>query len=108
LTPEQRLVASVKREAYAELRDQLSKRISDLDSALNAPEPKPIQSMEEHLEALQGFATAKSGKCDFLKNGPYDLVAAVRSSKDGVRTAKYHFSASATEPTLFRFRRNSS
>lgn len=62
--------------------------------------------LEADLEGLP-WKEAASKKCDYVREAPADLVAAVRKSKDGIRGATHHFTAAKDEPTLFRFRRSS-
>lgn len=61
-------------------------------------------ALEASLEGLT-WVQASSKKCDFVKDPPADLIAAVRASKDGVKGARHHFTAHATDPVLFRFGR---
>jgi hypothetical protein len=60
--------------------------------------------LEVGLEGLP-WKEATSKKCDYVRDAPPDLVEAVRKSKGGVKGASHHFTASSTEPTLFRFMR---
>ena len=61
----------------------------------------------ELIAKLEGlpWVAARSGKCDYVKNAPLELVEAVRATKGGIKGDSYHFTASTTEPTLFRFAR---
>jgi hypothetical protein len=83
-------------EAQAEV---LRRRAAELRSLLTTEE-----GMVSKLEALP-WVPARSGKCDYVRDAPLELVEAVRGSKGGVRGDVHHFTASATEPTLFRFAR---
>jgi hypothetical protein len=86
--------------AYLEAQaEALRKRGAELRSLLTTEE-----GMVSKLEALP-WVPARSGKCDYVKDAPPQLVEAVRGSKGGVRGDVHHFTASATEPTLFRFAR---
>jgi hypothetical protein len=86
--------------AYLEsLAETLRKRANELRSLLTTEE-----GVVGKLEAL-AWVPARSGKCDYVKDAPAELVAAVRTVKGGIRGDRYHYTASSTEPTLFRFRR---
>ena len=78
-------------------------------SAERSPEPEEWPTLDAPgLEAgLEGLAwvPAASGKCDFVKDPPADLLAAVRGSKDGVKGERHHFVAHATDAVLFRYER---
>jgi hypothetical protein len=79
--------------------EELRRRAAELRSLLTTEE-----GMVGKLEAL-AWVPARSGKCDYTKSAPPELVAAVRTVKGGIRGDRYHYTASSTEPTLFRFRR---
>jgi hypothetical protein len=79
--------------------ESLRRRAAELRSLLTTEE-----GMVGKLEAL-AWVPARSGKCDYTKSAPPELVAAVRTVKGGIRGDRYHYTASSTEPTLFRFRR---
>jgi hypothetical protein len=49
---------------------------------------------------------AASKKSDYWRDAPDDLVNAVRSVKGGIKGDEFHYTASLTEPTLFRFKRD--
>ncbi|HEV2225700.1 MAG TPA: hypothetical protein VGR56_02715 [Nitrososphaerales archaeon] len=88
--------------------DELIRRAKDLhDTARRiAREEKTSHiDLEGQLERLK-WTPALSGKCDYSREAPAELVEVVRSSRDGVRGTAHHFTASKTEPTLFRFKRN--
>jgi hypothetical protein len=85
-------------EAQAEV---LRRRAAELRDLLKDGRDEGVVAQ---LEALPWVA-ARSGKCDYVKDAPLQLVEAVRASKGGVRGDVHHFTASATEPTLFRFAR---
>jgi hypothetical protein len=86
--------------AYLEAQaEALRRRAAELRSLLTTEE-----GMVSKLEALP-WIPAKSGRCDYTKSAPPELVAAVRASKGGIKGDLHHFTASATEPTLFRFPR---
>lgn len=108
VTAAERLQAQARLELLEALIADLSKRRDDLIGALQAPAAAPLPSVSSALEAsLEGLSwtAAKSGKCDFTKNAPSDLVAAVRTSKNGFQGAKLHFTADNAELTLFMFAR---
>jgi hypothetical protein len=81
--------------------EELRRRAAELRDLLKDGRDEGLISK---LEALPWVA-AKSGKCDFLRDAPAELVAAIRSSKNGIRGPDRHYTASSTEPTLFRFPR---
>lgn len=70
----------------------------------NARQLDQAARLESKLEA-QKWITAKSGKCDYLKNPPADLVAAV-DEKEGFKGTKHHFTRTKDGMTLFRFARS--
>lgn len=61
--------------------------------------------LEKKLEG-GAWREAASKKCDYWKDAPADLVAAVRKEKGGVKGNTHHFTAAADGPTLFRFGRS--
>ena len=68
--------------------------------------PTPAEMTDEQkLESLK-WTAAKSGKCDFSKDAPGELVSSVRAAKE-IKTATHRFTASTTNATLFRFKRSS-
>jgi hypothetical protein len=79
--------------------EELRRRAAELRSLLTTEE-----GIVGKLEAL-AWVPARSGKCDYTKSAPPELVEAVRGTRGGVRGSSYHYSASMTEPTLFRFPR---
>lgn len=82
-----------------------SSRVGELREALAAAkslEPA-AHTLEARLEVLP-WNEAASGKCDYVRNAPGDLVEAVRASKY-VNGASHNFTASPTEASLFRFKR---
>lgn len=87
-------------------------RIKELTEALEIAksagsvvrETDEATKLEVDLEGLP-WKEAASKKCDYVRDAPTDLVEAVRKSKGGVKGASHHFTASPTEPTLFRFKR---
>jgi hypothetical protein len=88
--------------AYLEsLAETLRKRANELRDLLKDGRDEGLISK---LEALPWVA-AKSGKCDFLRDAPPQLVTAVRASKNGIRGPDHHFTAAADSLTLFRFAR---
>jgi hypothetical protein len=62
------------------------------------------EGLVSKLEVMP-WVPARSGKCDYVRDAPAELVAAVRAVKGGVRGSTHHFTASPTELTLFRFAR---
>ena len=60
--------------------------------------------LETELEHLP-WKEAASTKCNYVRDAPMNLVQAVRSLKGGLKGRAHHFTASMTEPTLFRFKR---
>lgn len=96
-----------------EVEKRAAARVKELTEALNAA--KMAQSvgreadkeayLEKRLEALP-WKAATSGKCDFAKDIPADLVQTVRTSKDGIKGPGYHYTAAKDEPVLFRFKRS--
>jgi hypothetical protein len=62
--------------------------------------------LESQLEALP-WIEAASKKCDFVRDAPADLIDQVRAAKGGIKGKDHHFTASSSEPTLFRFKRGS-
>jgi hypothetical protein len=89
--------------AFREVAEFVQRRMKDLEDIAKT-EPAPATDLEARLEALP-WTEAASKKCFYAKNVPAELVESVRRSKGGVKGARYHFTASATEPTLFRFAR---
>jgi hypothetical protein len=85
-------------EAQAEV---LRRRAAELRDLLKDGRDEGVVAQ---LEALP-WVPARSGKCDYVKDAPPQLVEAVRGSKGGVRGDVHHFTASTTEAVLFRFRR---
>ncbi len=65
-----------------------------------------ITSLEVELESL-AWKEAASKKCDYVKDVPLGLVEKVRSLKGGFKGQNHHFTAYATNQTLFRFKRSS-
>jgi hypothetical protein len=87
--------------AYLESQaEALKRRAAELRDLLKDEQDRVVAQ----LESLS-WIPARSGRCDFLRDAPAELVAAVRSSKHGIRGPDHHFTASTTEPTLFRFAR---
>ena len=68
-----------------------------------APDEKDGE-LETRLE-VGPWKEAASKKCDYWRDAPPDLVDQVRKMKGGVKGKDHHFTASGTEPVLFRFRR---
>ena len=68
-------------------------------------QPDQAARLEKRLEEL-AWVEAASKKCDYVRDGPADLIEAVRKSKGGIKGTAHHFTASTTEPTLFRFKRS--
>ncbi len=60
--------------------------------------------LETELERLP-WKEAASKKCDYVRDAPANLVESVRTAKGGLKGQVHHFTASTTEPTLFRFKR---
>jgi len=85
-----------------------NQRIAAIDDELQNPEaPQTIPiPLDSQLEALPWKAAA-SKKCDYVRAAPVDLVEQVRASRGGIAGKDHHFTASSTEPTLFRFERGS-
>lgn len=87
--------------------ENLSNQLKERARALRAsakPLPTALDLLVGQLEGLS-WATAKSGKCDYARDAPEELVEAVRSAKGGIKGSAHHFTASASELTLFRFKR---
>ena len=61
-----------------------------------------VPTVEDRLEGLS-WKQARSGKCDYAKDAPDDLVTAVRAAKGGLKHGANHYTASTTDTTLFRF-----
>ncbi len=86
------------------------KELTEALTAARAAEAVAKQADEEAgletiLEALS-WITAKSGRCDYVRDAPPALVERVRAKgKDGVKGTLHHFTASSSEPTIFRFKR---
>ena len=80
-----------------------AKELRERPVATWQPHSGPVD-LETKLEALP-WKQATSGKCDYAREVPAELVTAVRSTKGGVKGNEHHFTASATEPTLFRYKR---
>ena len=59
-------------------------------------------TLEVNLEGLS-WKQAKSGKCDFVRDAPLNLIESVRAVKGGFRGEHHRFTASKSEPTFFRF-----
>lgn len=106
ISAEEMFRAKLEREIRLQIIAENQKRIADLGSVLDA---KPLShlSVEDQLEALP-WTAAKSGKCDFAKNCPGELMQAVRADKEGFKGARHHFTAANNEATLFRFPRRTS
>jgi hypothetical protein len=85
-------------EAQAEA---LRKRAAELRGLLRDGQDVELIAQLEGLP----WIPAKSGRCDYTKDAPPQLVEAVRGTRGGVRGDAHHFTASTTEPTLFRFAR---
>jgi hypothetical protein len=101
LTEEEKAIAMLA--AFREVSEFVQRRMKDLEDVAKT-EPAPAPDFEAKLEGLP-WTEAASKKCFYAKNVPAELVESVRRSKGGVKGARYHFTASATEPTLFRFAR---
>jgi hypothetical protein len=89
--------------------DEFVRRAKDLRDTAHTivrEEKAARKDLEARLES-QDWIPAKSGKCDFVRDAPAELVEAVRGARGGVRGTGHHFTASSTEPTLFRFKRSS-
>ena len=83
-------------------------RVKELTEALAVVRLAESTAGESDLEArLEAgpWKEAASRKCDYWRDAPSDLVQAVRQSKGGIKGQTHHFTASTTEPTLFRFKR---
>ena len=69
---------------------------------------RPVQGsaiVEKQLEALP-WIMAQSGRVEYAKDAPADLVLAVKSAKRGIKGAQHHFTAATDgSNTLFRFER---
>jgi hypothetical protein len=88
--------------AYLEAQaEALRKRAAELRELLQDERDTELIA---RLDGLPWVA-ARSGRCDYVRDAPTELVEAVRAVKGGVRGSAHHFTASATEPTLFRFAR---
>jgi hypothetical protein len=85
-------------EAQAEA---LRKRAGELRGLLRDGQDAELVAQ---LEALP-WIPAKSGRCDYTKDAPPQLVEAVRGTRGGVRGDAHHFTAAADSLTLFRFPR---
>ena len=98
--------------AWEEIESYAAGRVKDKREALeaarlaesNAGEVGRAAQIETRLEAGP-WKEATSKKCDYWRDAPSDLVQAVRSTKGGIKGQSHHFTASTTEPTLFRFKR---
>jgi uncharacterized small protein (DUF1192 family) len=88
----------------------LNQRIAALDEEItkssHAAKPNASAEFEMRLEAGP-WKEAASRRCDYWRDAPADLVEKVRAAKGGLKGVTHHFTASTTEPTLFRFRRRS-
>ena len=89
--------------AYLEgMADKLRARAKELREL---KQPDHAAEVETKLEA-GAWKEATSKKCDYWRDAPVDLVETVRKSKGGIKGTVHHFTASTTEPTLFRFKRS--
>ena len=83
-------------------------RVKELSEALAvarlAESTAEESGLEVELERLV-WKEAASKKCDYVRDAPANLVESVRAAKGGVKGQVHHFTASMTEPTLFRFAR---
>ena len=61
------------------------------------------EGVEARLEALR-WVQARSGRCDFAKDAPEDLIAAV-DARTGFKGSAHHFTRAKDGSTLFRFER---
>jgi hypothetical protein len=85
-----------------------NQRIAAIDDELQHLEASQTISsipLESQLESLP-WKEAASKKCDYVRGAPADLIEKVRA-RGGVKGKDHHFTASSTEPTLFRFKRGS-
>lgn len=90
--------------AYLEgMADQLRARAKQLRELRNEDQSPEL---EAKLEA-GSWIEAASGKCDYWREAPADLVRAVRGTKGGIKGKDHHFTAASDSLTLFRFRRSS-
>ena len=90
--------------AYLEgMADQLRARAKQLREIRNEDQSSEL---EAKLEAGP-WIEAASGKCDYWREAPIDLVRAVRGTKGGIKGKDHHFTAASDSLTLFRFRRSS-
>ena len=97
---ESRLAEAVETERHA------AARVKELTEALAVARLAESTAGELDLEArLEAgpWKEAASKKCDYWRGAPSDLVQAVRTMKGGIKGQVHHFTASTTEPTLFRF-----
>ena len=86
--------------------ERAAARVKELREALATARLAESTVKESDLEArLEAgpWKEAISKKCDYWRDAPSDLVQAVRTMKGGIKGQVHHFTASATEPTLFRF-----
>jgi hypothetical protein len=99
---------------WGEVKAYVDKRFSEHEEAVRivkaaesvAKEAVQSAEVEKRLEA-GAWKEAASKRCDYWRDAPADLVETVRKAKGGVTGQTHHFTASATEPTLFRFKRGS-
>ncbi|MDG6990620.1 MAG: hypothetical protein JRM99_04280 [Nitrososphaerota archaeon] len=83
-------------------------RVKELTEALAVARLAESTAGEPDLEArLEAgpWKEAASKKCDYWRDAPANLVESVRAAKGGIKGENHHFTASMTEPTLFRFAR---
>ena len=88
--------------------ERAAARVKELTEALAVARLAESTAGELDLEArLEAgpWKEAASKKCDYWRDAPSDLVQAVRTMKGGIKGQSHHFTASMTEPTLFRFKR---
>lgn len=103
--------AEALRDAWGEVKEHVDQRVRQLEDAVRLAETAAHLKAggdtpaEVRLEA-GSWKGAASRKCEYWRNAPPPLVEIVRSVKGGVKGSAYTFTASRTEPTLFRFRRS--
>jgi hypothetical protein len=88
--------------AFREVSEFVQRRMKDLEDVTKT-EPAPATDFEARLEGLP-WIEARSGKCDFVKDPPKELLDAI-DLKDGFRGSRHHFTKAKDGTVIFRFAR---
>ena len=85
----------------------IDKLLAEIDEASEREKAHAARDAELEKELEAGpWKEAASKKCFYWRDAPDGLVQKVRAAKGGIKGQTHHFTASSTEPTIFRFKRS--